>query len=428
MANHRRILERMQLMQLKHQQEQDFTYWAANHPHFETALRYGNLLPLLHNTYTNRRPHLEQYRIHSTLAEHVTTLKIALLLLDMNNENEAITLRQISQLYQQYQEDTEKPWFTQVIDYYRTVCDTTYFPEFYSIIDKKYKGNTQKYVDYVFKKSFITNEKRFTKYLDNPTEKQRESDPFLAIAKQFKQRQRLHYLLYAQHNTSIERSKRLYRAGRYQKDSTLVLPDANYTLRLGFGTIKGYELNNGIRIDAFATLNQRNQVSYLYDPLPTLDSIYTQALTTDTIYTDFYTTCDAPNGRMGQAVYNVHGELLGIMSQTNPEAAYNTYLYDATYQRTLVSDIQYLVFLLEQGDGEYLLDELTFGEPEQLVQIQYVTPAPNALITLSDSIIANDSTLFLPADSTLQQVQGPNQETTKELDKVIDSTTQRLND
>jgi hypothetical protein len=116
------------------------------------------------------------------------------------------------------------------------------------------------------------------------------------------------------------------------------------------------------------------------------------------------------------------------MSQVNPEATYNTYMYDATYQRTLVSDIQYLVFLLKQGDGKYLLDELTFGEPEQLVQIQYVTPAPSALITLSDSIIANDSTLVLPADSTLQQVHGPNQETTKELDKVIDSTTKRLND
>ena len=431
MANHRRILERMQLMQLKHQQEQDFTYWAANHPHFETALRYGNLLPLLHNTYTNRRPHLEQYRIHSTLAEHVTTLKIALLLLDMNNENEAITLRQISQLYQQYLEATEKPWFTQVIDYYRTVCDTTYFPEFYSIIDKKYKGNTQKYVDYVFKKSFITNEKRFTKYLDNPTEKQRESDPFLAIAKQFKQRQRLHYLLYAQHNTSIERSKRLYRAGLYQKDSTLVLPDANYTLRLGFGTIKGYELNNGIRIDAFATLNQRNQVSYLYDPLPTLDSIYTQALTTDTIYTDFYTTCDAPNGRMGQAVYNVHGELLGIMSQTNPEAAYNTYMYDAAYQRTLVSDIQYLVFLLEQGEGAYLLDELTFGEPEQLVSVQYVKPSPLLLSLPTDSTLLNDSILFSDSIMLNNSTLLPDTITVNndiDLASRIDSTTKRLND
>jgi hypothetical protein len=70
-----------------------------------------------------------------------------------------------------------------------------------------------------------------------------------------------------------------------------------------------------------------------------------------------------------------------------------------------------------------LLDEIELGEPEQLVQIQYVTPTPNALITLSDSIIANDSTLVLLADSTLQQVHGPNKETTKELDKVIDSTT-----
>jgi len=437
------VLKRMQLLQQKRSSEQAFTYWAANHAHFETALRYGNLLPLLHNTYTTRWHHLKQYRINAELVDHVTTLKMALLFLDMNTQNEAITLRQISKLYENYPIDSEKAWLTEVLNYYRTVCDSTYFPEFYKTIDKKYKGNTQKYVDYIFKKSFLTDEKRFTKYLDEPTEKQRANDPLLLLGTQIKQLQRLHYLLYAQPGTSIERSKRLYRMGRQKKDSTLWLTDANYTLRLGYGNIQGYKLNNGIHISAFSTLNERNHVSYLYNQLPALDSTITKALENDTVYTNFYTTCDAPHGRMGEPVYNVHGELLGILSNTNPEGAYNTYLYDATFQRTLAVDINYLLFLLEQGESNYLLDEIEIGEPEQLVQIQYVTPTPNALIALPDSIgvlIPDSIPAVLPADSialqepfdnastTLRQAQGPNQETTKELDKVIDSTTKRLND
>lgn len=398
------IFERMQLVQEKRANEQAFTYWAANHPHFETALRYGNLLPLLHNTYTNRRFHLEQYRTNAELVEHVTALQMALLLLDMNAENETATLRQINQLYKNFQATTEKAWLSTVLDYYRGVCDTTYMPAFYGVIDKKYKGNTQKHIDYVFKKSFLTDEKRFTKYLDNPTEEQRANDPLLSLGKEWKQQQRLHYLLYAQHHTAIERSKRMYRIGRQLKDSTSTPPDANYTLRLGYGNIMGYELNNGINIDAFATLNNRNRISYLQNPPSTLDSSWAKALESDTIYTDFYTTCDAPYGRMGQAVYSVHGELLGIMSQTNPEGQYNGYWYNKDFQRTLVADIHYLLFLLEHSQASYLLDELELGEPEQLVQIQYVAPTPDALITLPDSITPSDSIpAVFPADSIALQ-------------------------
>lgn len=419
------VLKRMQLTQQKQSKEQEFTYWAANHPHFETALRYGNLLPLLHSTYTNRYHHFKQYRINTELTEHVAILKMASLFLDMNAQNEAPTLKQISKLYNNYQIDTEKNYLTAVLNYYRTVCDTTYFPEFYTTIDKKYKGNTQKYVDYVFKKSFLTDEKRFTKYLDEPTEKQRANDPLLSLSKQLKQLQRLHYLLYTQHNTEIGRSKRLYCMGQQLKDSTLQLADANYTLRLGYGNIQGYSIHNGVEVAAFASLNDRNNVSYLYNLASPLDSTFMKALENDTVYTDFYTTCDAPYGRMGEAVYSVHGELMGIMSQVNPEAAYNTYVYDSTYQRTLVSDIDYLLFLLEHGNGKYLLDEIELGEPEQLVQIQYVTPTPNALIALpdsiapSDSIMLNDSTLLTDTITVNNDI---------DLASRIDSTTKRLND
>ncbi len=396
------ILKRMQLLQQKQQNEQKFTYWAANHPHFETALRYGNLLPLLHNTYSNRWHHLKQYRINAELVEYTTSLKMAFLLLDINTQNEAMTLRQLSKLYENYDIAAQKEWLTKVLDYYRSVCDSTYVPSFYTTIDKKYKGNTQKYVDYVFKKSFLTDEKRFTKYLDEPTEKQRAGDPLLQLGKQLKQLQRLHYLLYAQSIPSIDRSKRLYQTAVQEMDSTVMLADANYTLRLGYGTIKGYQQNNGLSFSAFSTLNERNRVSYLYAPVLPLDSTYSHALENDTIVTSFYTTCDAPHGRMGQPVYNIHGELLGILSNTNPEGQFNGYAYNATFQRTLASNIDYLLFLLEKDGAGTLLDEIELGEPEQLVQIQYVSPTPDVFSTLPDSIAPSDS-IGVIIDSTNQQ-------------------------
>lgn len=397
------VLKRLQLVENKRKQEWEFTYWAANHPHFETALRYGNLLPLLHQNYATRLFHLKQYRINSTLFANVNSIQLGSLFLEMNSQNERTILGQMSELFGKIDPETEQNWLATALDYYRSVCDTTYIPEFYAEIQKKYKGNTLKYVANVFKKSFLTDEKRFTKYLDAPNEKQRNADPLLKLCTQLKQVQRLHYLLYAQTDSQISRAKRLYQTAISQQDSSkLWLPDANYTLRLGYGTIQGYTMGGGIQITPFATLNQRSEHSYLQTAASAMDSLLVEALQTDTVYTDFFTTCDAPQGRMGHAVYNAHGELLGIMSDVNPEGRYNTYVYQPTYQRTQVADINYLVFLLEQSEGDYLIDELTFGEPEQLVQIQYVTPSPMPFIFTRDSIQVNDSTWVVLSDSLLQ--------------------------
>ena len=395
------ILKRLQLIEKKQEKEMAFTYWAANHQQFETALRYGNLLPFLQNSYTARRNHLIQYRINVELFKQVNSIQMGQLLLQMNAQNEAATLSQIGQLFKKLNIADEKAWLSAALDYYRSVCDTTYLPHFYELIDKKYKGDTQKYVDYVLKKSFMVDEKRFTKYLDAPTEKQRLADPLLQLCTQISQLERLHYLLYIEHDPFIERSKRMYQEAIAMQSNRLPLPEANYTLRLGYGHILGYHIGNGIQVDAFATLNRLNNQSYLYDSPPmVLDSSMAQSLLTDTIYTDFYTTCDAPYGRMGEAVYNAHGELLGIISGVNPEGKYNTYAYDSTYQRTQVCDLEYLVFLLEHSNADYLIDEFTFGEPEQLVQIEYIdTPVP---LPRPDSILLKDSTWVILTDSLLK--------------------------
>lgn len=397
--NQHQLLQRMQLAATQRQKETAFTTWAASNERFEIALRYGNTLPFLNKTYATRRHHWQQYHYNAELFKHVDIVRMGFMLLDMNAQNEAITLQQISKLFGTLEIDAEKAWLTTALDYYKTLCDTTYLPEVYAHIDKKYKGSTAKYVDYVFKKSFLTDEKRFTKYLDEPTAQKRQADALLQLCSQLKDIQRLHYLLYIEHDPIVERGKRMYQDGLRLQSTPTTMPEANYTLRFGFGYIRGYQPDGNTQVPAFAYLNSRNKGSYLYTPLAPMDSMLQAALLNDTVCSDFLTTCDAPVGRMGHALFNAHGELLGIMSDVNPEAEYNTYLYDETYQRTLVSSMDYLVFLLEHSDADYLVDEMHFGEPEQLVQIEYISaPAP---LPRPDSILVSDSTWVTINDSLL---------------------------
>ena len=55
---------------------------------------------------------------------------------------------------------------------------------------------------------------------------------------------------------------------------------------------------------------------------------------------------------------------------------------------------------MEHSNADYLIDEFTFGEPEQLVQIEYIdTPVP---LPRPDSILLKDSTWVVLTDSLLK--------------------------
>ena len=52
-------------------------------------------------------------------------------------------------------------------------------PTFYGIIDKEFKGNTEKYIDYIFSKSAFLNDECYNKLKKKPSIKKVEKDPYL---------------------------------------------------------------------------------------------------------------------------------------------------------------------------------------------------------------------------------------------------------
>jgi hypothetical protein len=97
-------------------------------------------------------------------------------------------------------------------------------------------------------------------------------------------------------------------------------PDATFTLRLAFGTVKGYE-EDGVRVSpftTFASLYERSREMKAQPPfdLPPIWSKRKGKLNLQTPF-NFVSTCDIIGGNSGSPVVNRAGEFVGIIFDGN---------------------------------------------------------------------------------------------------------------
>lgn len=147
-------------------------------------------------------------------------------------------------------------------------------------------------------------------------------------------------------------------------------PDANGTMRLSYGEVKGYTPRDGERhfyltslsgvlaketgVDPFIVPEQLSQFGRAKKP-----SRYTDPVIKD-VPVNFLTTNDITGGNSGSPVINGRGEMIGLAFDGNWEGVASDYLFIPDVTRTIAVDIRYVLFLLDEVyhlDG--LLRELT---------------------------------------------------------------------
>ena len=162
---------------------------------------------------------------------------------------------------------------------------------------------------------------------------------------------------------------------------------------MGYGTVSSYRNNPSFTVSAISYLGDINVVSILEGEA--LDSLtYSQLTDADSIRTSFLTTCDAPLFRMGEPVFNLKGEIIGMLTSGNEEAELNNYMYHESF-RTIATDINYLMYLLDNAEADNILNEIILGEEEKIIDIEYFTPVDSLLIPNDSLMILNDSLLML---------------------------------
>jgi hypothetical protein len=145
----------------------------------------------------------------------------------------------------------------------------------------------------------------------------------------------------------------------YGKD---VYPDATFTLRLSYGTVKGYPYNGTIAppFTTFYGLYDRS-ASFSNQPPFNLTPKQEAGLSRLDLATplDFVTTNDIIGGNSGSPVVNRDGELVGLVFDGNIESLAGDFVYDGTRNRTVAVDSTGMMEGLRKFYGvDALADEL----------------------------------------------------------------------
>jgi hypothetical protein len=151
----------------------------------------------------------------------------------------------------------------------------------------------------------------------------------------------------------------------YEWKKDRMYPDANGTMRLSYGEVKGYEARDAVSYRYQTTVKGVFEKDTEIEPFTVPEPVkkayqakqfgkYLDSHAGD-IPVDFLTTNDITNGNSGSPVINGRGELVGLAFDGNWEALSSDYLFDNSITRTIVVDIRYVLWLIEDV---YHLDSL----------------------------------------------------------------------
>lgn len=147
------------------------------------------------------------------------------------------------------------------------------------------------------------------------------------------------------------------------------VPDANRTLRLTFGRIRGYEPADAVYCRPITTLDGVIEKSTGLEPFDTPSKIFDLFKAKDfgrfehpelkSVPVCILYDMDTTGGNSGSPVLNARGELVGINFDRAFEATINDFAWSETYSRSIAVDIRYVLWVTQKfGEVEYLLEEM----------------------------------------------------------------------
>ena len=371
-----RGLANLNVIERKQEQEKEFAAWVAQSP--ERKAVYGDVLSLLEKGYTTTN---EYRQIATYLGEafaggaEIVKLTRMVQSVDVHNstpeEIDLILESQIKPFFKDYDAALDQQVLASMMEVVKKRVPSKYLPDIYPSIDKKYKGNYAKYAADLFKKTSLTSYDKIAEALKNPARYEKlKNDPSYKLSLSvlislFEMQQFM-----GESQFDIAKGERLYFAGLKEMNPNQALSsDANFTMRVSYGSIGGYRPYDAAQYDYYTTtqgvFEKENPESDEFWVQPEIISLLKSkdfgqyGNGKGDMNLCFLSNNDITGGNSGSPVFDKNARLIGLAFDGNWEAMSGDIAFEPALQRTISVDIRYVLFMIDKwGKCPRLINEL----------------------------------------------------------------------
>ena len=281
---------------------------------------------------------------------------------------EAAGLEALKSAFEDYYAPLDKEETAALLKFYREKAR----PENYPDLGEDFATmDIDKYVDELFRTTIFTSYDKAKEAIENGGKEVTLHDPVNTLATALVN---VFVKLRGEQNPDAAKSNRAaskaYTAGLMEwSKGKAMYPDANFTMRLTYGTVKSYSPKDALNYRYYSTIygvmEKEDPSNYEFIVPNKLKQLYVKrdygqyAMADGNLPCCFLTTNDITGGNSGSPVLNADGELIGLAFDGNWESMSSDVMFEPDLQRCICVDIRYVLFLVDKfGGAGYLLQEM----------------------------------------------------------------------
>ena len=369
-------LANLKVIDRKREEEAAFAAWVAQDAKRKEV--YGDVLSLLEKGYTSSS---EYKKISTYLGEAFLSgaeiVKLARMIQSVDvkgstpEEIDIFLEDNIKSFFKDYDASLDRKVLAAMMKIVKERVPAENLPDIYKKVDKKYKGDYEKYAADVFKKTSILSYDNIASMLKDPKKYAKlKKDPAAELSLSV-----LISLFELQQLTGdsyydIAKGERLYFAGlKEMHPEKAFASDANFTMRVSYGSIGGYRPYDAAWYDYYTT-----QKGIFEKENPESDEFWVQPEILNLIRSKdfgqyankdgelqlcFLSNNDITGGNSGSPVFDKNARLIGLAFGGNWEAMSGDIAFEPDLQRTISVDIRYVLYMIDKwGKCPRLIEEL----------------------------------------------------------------------